>query len=256
MPCPEILTLEDADSTNRIAQDLIEQRCVSGTVVRALRQSGGRGQYGRSFSSPDGGLYFSLVLRPDIDPKRLSLITLTTGFACREVLHRECGLAAMIKWPNDLYLADRKVGGILCESRPDPDQAQPGYWVIVGVGLNVNSMPEDFPAELQPLLTTLRVATGRRFDCDALLKKLLHEITTQIGRLHQQHSAVLHQWQSYDYLFGKEIIHTAGTVRIAGRGQGIDGEGGYQLLDAAGHVHRIIGGQLQLSSAKVIPPPC
>ena len=110
-----ILAYDHLDSTNRVARELALEGCTAGTVVLAGSQSSGRGQYGRLFNSPVGGLYFTLVLVPDLPLNALPLITLATGLACRETIQAVTGLEPLIKWPNDLYLDHRKVAGILCE---------------------------------------------------------------------------------------------------------------------------------------------
>ncbi len=240
-----IITHEEADSTNLLAKQMIVQGYRHGSVVRALRQSSGRGQYGRPFASPSGGLYFSLILQPNLEPQCLPLATLATGLACREVLLSETGLEALIKWPNDLYLHDRKIAGILCESVSTPDQLDSQPWIVVGVGVNVNSLPSDFSPELRPLLTTLRASSDKMYDCDLLLTSLVQRIEQRIGMLSSNCVTVLDLWQSCDYLKAKQIVYTAGLVHLVGTGYGIDSTGAYQLVDSKGDVHRIIGGQVR-----------
>ena len=92
-----ILSYPHLDSTNRLARELVLEGCAIGTVVLADNQSSGRGQYGRVFSSPVGGLYFTLILAPDLPLSSLPLVTLATGLACRETLHEATGLSALIK---------------------------------------------------------------------------------------------------------------------------------------------------------------
>ena len=247
MVIPRIISYEEADSTNRIARELIAEGCHSGTVVRAGKQSSGRGQYGRVFSSPPGGLYFSLILQADLQPEILPLVTLATGLACREVILAETCLAAKIKWPNDLYLADRKVAGILCESVPDLQHSSfpPSTWAIIGVGLNVNSRHDDFPFELQPNITTLRICSSKTYDLDSFLLELVAAIVAKIGMLQYDRSKVLAQWQEHDYLLDQKVIYSSGPVSLEGTGYGIGPEGGYRIRDALGNVHSIISGQLK-----------
>lgn len=245
MGIAQIVACDEADSTNRIAREMIGSGCPAGTVVRAATQSGGRGQYGRMFSSPRGGLYFSLVLQPDLNPEVLPLITLATGVACRDIVWAETGLGARLKWPNDLYLADRKVGGILCESVPSHSAPQ-SAWVIVGVGLNVNSEPADFPAALRPLVTTLRACSGRMFAMEGLLRKLVTAIAAKVEALHRTPAEVLEQWQQLDYLLGKRVRYSSAANTMEGRGLGIGAEGGYLFQDDRGVIHTIIAGQVRL----------
>jgi BirA family transcriptional regulator, biotin operon repressor / biotin---[acetyl-CoA-carboxylase] ligase len=252
MGISRIICYDETDSTNLIARELIAEGCLSGTVVRAGRQSGGRGQYGRTFSSPPGGLYFSIVLQPDLQPEFLPLITLATGLAVCEVIMADTGLGAMIKWPNDLYIGDRKVAGILCESMPEPRRSSPPkHWIIIGVGLNVNSELCDFPSELHPILTTLRVCSERTYDLDIFFQELVEAIVASVGLVRHDRSRMLKQWQVHDYLFNKKIVYSSGAVSLEGVGQGIGPEGGYRLRDAQHNVHTIIGGQLRPHAGSV-----
>jgi len=240
-----IIFHDQTDSTNRLARDLLQEGYPDGTVVQAGQQSAGRGQYGRSFSSPPGGLYFSLLLRPNLDVDHLPLITLATGLACCQVIETYFQLQPRIKWPNDVYIQDRKVAGILCENSVAPPGVMSTSGVIIGVGLNVNAKVEDFPEDLRPLLTTLFSCTGKQVDLAALLHTLLLAIKTTVVALGNQTSALLDQWQQYDYLLGKKVIHTVGATTLHGIGSGIDPGGRYRLLDAQGVEHCIVGGQLR-----------
>ncbi|MBM9536850.1 biotin--[acetyl-CoA-carboxylase] ligase [Desulfobulbus alkaliphilus] len=243
-----IIFYDQTDSTNRIAFDLMRQGYPDGTVVQAGQQSAGRGQHGRRFSSPPGGLYFSLLLRPKFDVARLPLVTLVTGLACCQVIAAHLSLHPRLKWPNDIYLQGRKLAGILCENSVGPPGDPLASGVIIGVGLNVNVRLEDFPEDLQPLVTSLFTHTGKEEDLASLLQTLLAAIKGAVVALGKEASSLLHQWQQYDYLLGKKIEYTAGSTSLFGIGSGIDHTGRYCLLDAQGVKHHIIGGQLRISS--------
>ena len=135
------------ESTNTLAVSMAEQGAEHGTVIHADRQTGGRGRGGRQFESPAGGLYFSLILRPELDVSVLPLITLAAGTCLCTSIREIAAVPVMMKWPNDLYLYERKLAGILTESghirRGRAD------FVVIGVGLNVTTMPEQFSLELR-----------------------------------------------------------------------------------------------------------
>jgi BirA family transcriptional regulator, biotin operon repressor / biotin---[acetyl-CoA-carboxylase] ligase len=217
----------------------------AGTVVQAGQQSAGRGQYERTFSSPPGGLYFSLILRPVLEVQHLPLVTLATGLACCQEIEAKFELQPLIKWPNDLYIIDRKVAGILCE-RPASDPSDPlPSGVIIGVGLNINSEVDDFPVALRPLLTTIYTLTGKKIDLTPLLADVLAAITVAVASLSKDPRSLLRQWQRYDYLLNRNIVHTAGEAILRGVGLGVDHRGWYRLRDAHGEEHSIVGGQLR-----------
>ena len=148
---------ETLDSTNDLAKELAVQGAPEGTVVVAEAQTGGRGRLGREWDSPPGvGLYVSLVLRPMLPPMELPQITLTTAVAVVRAVRRVAGVAPGIKWPNDLLLNGKKLGGILTEMETESDRIR---HVVVGLGLNVNN--PGFPPELAATATSLTLTAGR-----------------------------------------------------------------------------------------------
>ncbi|MCW5198275.1 biotin--[acetyl-CoA-carboxylase] ligase, partial [Desulfobulbus sp. F3] len=122
-------------STSDVAAELARQGAEQGTVVHADYQTGGRGRNGRHFCSPSGGLYFSVILRPALEQTDLPLLTLAAGVGLCRGLMAAVSVHPQLKWPNDLYCADRKLGGILTES--GPLRAGLPEFVVIGVGINV-----------------------------------------------------------------------------------------------------------------------
>jgi len=247
-----IIYHDQIDSTNRVAKELAKEGKPAGTVVQAGQQSAGRGQYGRVFSSPPGGLYFSLILQPDLELEHLPLVTLATGLSCREVLQASFGLDTRIKWPNDIYLDHKKIAGMLCESVLVDSPEIGSSTVVVGVGLNVNSAVSDFPSELQPIVTTLFAHLNTKIQLPSLLILLVETISANVEMLSRDPQAILAQWQRYDYLQGQEVVHTAGSTTIVGTGRGLSAHGYYRILDLQGVEHRVPGGQLRLQTADAV----
>jgi BirA family biotin operon repressor/biotin-[acetyl-CoA-carboxylase] ligase len=241
-----IFFYDELDSTNRVAKELvIGGTACSGAVVCAAMQSAGRGQYGRSFNSPRGGLYFSLVLEPDIPPETFPLITLATGLACRNILHSTFHLHPSIKWPNDLYLDGKKVAGIICENLSFAQTASSRPQVVIGVGVNVNNAREDFLPEVQPLITTLFEHLHVMVDLEDLLDRFTGAITAHVEALRDERSRLLAEWQQYDFLFQKPVVYTRETVNLYGVGQGISPLGLYRIRDDEDVEYEVIGGQLR-----------
>lgn len=240
-----IISYPQIDSTNRVAKELAAEGKPSGTVVVAASQIAGRGQYGRSFNSPEGGLYFSLLLEPVIPTEKLPLITLATGLACRNVLHQSFNLQPLIKWPNDIYLGGKKTAGILCENIFLPHSPSNRKQVIIGVGINVNNRKEDFAAEVQPIITTLFEHLQVTVELEPLLALLLQAITTNVTRLLDESQLLLDEWQQYDLLFNKPVVHATEALIIHGIGKGISPQGLYVIQDEHGVEQRVIGGQLR-----------
>lgn len=162
------------ESTNLWARSLLDAEHIpEGALVLAGRQTGGRGRLGRRWSSPRGGLYFSIILRPTLDLQRASLLSLVLAVACARALEKFISYPCGIKWPNDVMIDGKKAGGILLEARGEMDRLD---YVVAGVGINVNLALHDFPEEVRGLATSLAVATKRNYDLNLLLAHLLNNL--------------------------------------------------------------------------------
>src|SRR5215207_4828660 len=141
------------DSTNTRARELAEADAPRGTVVTAGEQSEGRGRQGRSWGAPPGrALLYSAVLRP-LDRRHLLLPLSVPVAVCEAAESLRPDAACQIKWPNDIWLEQRKLAGILIEARP-----QDG-WAVIGVGLNLSITKEEFPPELRDTAMSLQEVT-------------------------------------------------------------------------------------------------
>ncbi|HSH14014.1 MAG TPA: biotin--[acetyl-CoA-carboxylase] ligase, partial [Desulfurivibrionaceae bacterium] len=230
-----------AASTNDEALALARGGAPSGTMVVAERQSRGRGRLGREWLSPPGvGLYCSLVLRPRLDPADLPKLTLGAGLAASRAVEAVTGLRPLLKWPNDLWLDEKKVGGILAEARFD--QASPV--VVLGVGLNVNTGEDLFPPELRGKVTSLLIHAGREFARSSLLAALWDEVLAMAARLEREGFAgILADWRERDATSGRELewLSQSGQV-VRGLSLGPDAEGLLRIRDGAGRVHEVLSG--------------
>jgi BirA family biotin operon repressor/biotin-[acetyl-CoA-carboxylase] ligase len=170
--------LEHTSSTNSTALTLAQDGAPDGTVVVAETQTLGRGRLGRPWYSPPGkNLYCSIVLRRSMSPKLisqwLSWVPLLSAVAVARAIQVISALRPSLKWPNDILLEHRKVGGLLCESS---GTGTANACVIVGIGLNVNMWRDTFPEDLRDLATSLAAEAGRPFDRAVLLATLLSEL--------------------------------------------------------------------------------
>ena len=169
---------ERLESTNRVAVALGQAGVEHGTLVLADAQTAGRGRMARSWFSPPGvNLYGFLVIRTTIDAPRLaawlSWLPLMAALGAAEAIDIVSTVPIAVKWPNDLLINERKVGGILCESGAS---AGAGPFQVIGIGINVNGVPEEFPDELRHIATTLRHETGGFIDRNRLAAQLMIEL--------------------------------------------------------------------------------
>jgi BirA family biotin operon repressor/biotin-[acetyl-CoA-carboxylase] ligase len=172
-------------STNREAVQLAQAKIEHGTVVIADSQTAGRGRLSRSWFSPPGtNLYCSIILRTGRPPERLaewlSWLPLISALAVAEAIEQVSSAQVSVKWPNDLLISERKVGGILCESGTG---AGSGPFQIIGIGLNVNGDRGDWPADLRDSATSIWQERKIVVDRNRLLAQLLHELEECLDEL-------------------------------------------------------------------------
>lgn len=173
----QLLRLEETDSTQAVARFLAEQGAPHGTLVWADRQTAGRGRLKRRWSSGPGGLYVSWVLRPDIPPSRLAALSVNAAEAAARAIAGHTGLKTAVKAPNDVYAegprGPRKVCGILAEASGGSRRVD---WVVLGIGVNANNALSGLPHA-----ASLKRLTGRSWDLEALLARLLRELSRRLA---------------------------------------------------------------------------
>ena len=219
------LHLRVAGSTNERARELAEQGAPSGTLVTAAAQTAGRGRRGRIWSAPEGkALLYSAILRP-LGPEH-SLLPLAVPLAVCEAVESLAPVECVIKWPNDVWIEQKKVGGILIEARP-PE------WAVIGVGVNVSIEPHEFPADLRWPATSVGHGATIEAACESLCEALGH--WTRAGR-----REILDAFRARDGLAGREVEWEEGS----GRALGIDDDGEL-LVELAG------GGRATLGAGEV-----
>jgi BirA family biotin operon repressor/biotin-[acetyl-CoA-carboxylase] ligase len=225
-----ILRLEEIASTNSLLLDNEDYLENHGLVAVARHQTGGRGRMGRRWASlPGAQLQFSLVLHPRLEQDDLPAVSLVAGLAVAEALEAQFGLRARLKWPNDVFLAGRKVCGILVEGRPGRG-GRPR--LVVGIGINCHGRAEDFPPELQAVVTTLAQAVGGPVDAEALLQNLLARLDDLLRRLEGGEKAVLlAEWTRRALLEGQRVRMSTGDGAREAVPLGLSAEG-YLILQA------------------------
>src|SRR5271163_1313337 len=230
------------DSTNRVAFDLGHAGEPEGAVVVAEEQTAGRGRAGRAWHSERGtGIYVTLLLRPRLAPVQAPLLTMMAGISAQTAVAAVTGLRVDLKWPNDLLIGGKKVGGILTEMHAEPTLVR---FVIVGIGLNVNQ--EKFPGELGALATSLRLETGKQVSRLELLVRLLREFENDYNRfVREGPAAITEKFEAVSsYARGKRVRVTNGTESFAGTTAGLGPEGLLQVKRDDGELVTVISGDV------------
>jgi len=154
----KIMHLQTVDSTNLEARRQAIEGSDDGLLILCENQTLGRGRLGRSWNSSGDAIAMSLLLRPEIDASRVSMITIIAAMAVRDAIYEVTGLQTDIKWPNDIKYQDKKLVGILSESVFRGNE----FFTILGIGINVNN--ESFPEEIRGIASSLRLECGRSFE--------------------------------------------------------------------------------------------
>jgi BirA family biotin operon repressor/biotin-[acetyl-CoA-carboxylase] ligase len=215
---------DEIESTNLEAKTLALKGAPEGTVVVAEVQSAGRGRLGRRWTSPAGkGLLFSVVLRPSLPMSQAHLLTIVAAVAAAEAIEKHVAARVAIKWPNDLFIGDRKVGGILMEVAGESDEID---WVVLGMGLNVNTEYSELPVALRRTATSLKVVGGELVDRSDVLAALLLSLEAQYKAvLRGGFESALTAFRERDYLLARTISVETRQGPVVGAAAGIDDRG-------------------------------
>ena len=228
--------LRRTDSTNDRARDLAGANAPSGTVVTAAEQDAGRGRHGRRWSAPPGtALLYSALLRP-LD-RRHRLLPLSVPLAVCEAVESLAPVACGVKWPNDVWIGDRKAAGILIEARP-PD------WAVIGVGVNLAVPDDGFPADLRWPATSVGHGTTPAAAAVAL--------NTALGRwVEAAPERVVEEFAARDALRGREVGWEGGGEPASGAGvaAGIDADGNLLVRTKGGAQVSLGAGEVSLRLA-------
>lgn len=233
----------EMDSTNIQAKRLGEHDAVNGTVVVTERQTAGRGRRGKSWVSPVGNCYFSVLLRPEVLVDRASIITLVSAMALAKAIKQVTALDTMIKWPNDVIANGKKLCGILTESSTDLEYIN---YAVVGIGINTNQT--DFPEEIKDMASSIRLETGKKVNRAELLGTFLNVFETyyetfleteDLTKLSEEYNCLLVNR-------GREVkIIEKETERIL-TAVGIDDKGGLIVENSNGQRETIISGEVSV----------
>lgn len=229
--------LRVTSSTQDELRRLAEAGAPEGAVVVADHQTQGRGRQGRSWiDEPGANLLFSVLLRPEISPARIPQLSLLTAVAAADALGAATGVAIRIRWPNDLLVGERKVGGILAEAAALGERVA---YVLLGVGINVNQTA--FPPDLSVRATSLALEVGHSLGREVLLEALLGSLDRWYARyLWEGFSPVREGWRQAAVTLGQRV-NGAGVAGIA---EDLDSDGALVVRTAKGELVRLVAGEL------------
>ncbi len=195
-----------------------------GTVILAGKLTGGNGRFDREWFAPPGGVWLALAWADTLLPEYGRLLPLAVGSACCQAV-RSCGVEAHVKWVNDIHVAGRKIGGILCETFTGGAAAD--RYHLIGIGINANNI--DFPPDLQATATSMHAVLGRPVDLDGFARRLLAFLSYHLGLVHyceelelrrgpdergaRQENLVVGTWRRFSDTLGRRVMYGYDVVR-------------------------------------------
>lgn len=188
-------------STQTDAMNYAKDNGICNSVFITDRQITGRGRFSRSWFSTEKSLTFSVLFCPKITPSQIPFINYAAALAMKQVMS-QIGLAAELKWPNDLLVRGQKICGILSETSKNQNKS---FFVITGVGLNVNNAPSDFPREIAKSSTSFKIETGKNFSREKILADFIHYFEKQIELLQQSPVEFLALYSKYCDTLGQYV---------------------------------------------------
>lgn len=235
------------ESTNVTAVAAAKDGAAEGTVIVAAKQEGGHGRMKRVWNSPLGGLWFTVILRPQIDPRFVAQVTLLAGVAVTQALRRLYATDAVkIKWPNDLLLNGKKVCGILSELQLNENGTID--YAVVGIGVNVALKAEDFPAALQDAAASLNVSLHKNYTCREVLDAILQDFSSLYKEwLEKGAEAVLPTWRKLNCTLGKNVlVKDNDKVIFSGEAIAVDEVGALLVRDEKGITQSFDFGEISI----------
>jgi BirA family biotin operon repressor/biotin-[acetyl-CoA-carboxylase] ligase len=224
---------EEASSTMEIAKEMAHKGCPDFTVVIAGRQTKGRGRLDRVWISDPGGLYFTIVLRPQIPIMLSSRVSFLASMTMARLLRQRFDIDAMVKWPNDILVNERKLCGMLTELEAEADAV---HFINIGIGINVNNDP----SQLEPRATTLNVILGKPVSKKEFLAGFLDEFEAQMKTADLKH--VVSEWKNYTVTLNRHVRIVTNQETSEGTAVDVNENGALILKLADGSLKEILYG--------------
>ena len=228
-------------STNTIIKGLVPSGLPDGFVLAAEKQTSGRGRLGRSFESPEGGLYLSMLLYPRCQPEETATLTPCAAVAVSRAIEKVCGVSPEIKWPNDLKIGGKKLCGILTESSSYCGRR----YVVIGIGINVNTKITELAPEMREIAASLYETTGKVTELGALTAGIVRELDAMYESWKADKSYCLDEYRKRCGSIGCDIWLLQNGERIKARSLDVDGSFAL-IVEENGERRRIDFGEISI----------
>ena len=231
-----LLRFDAVDSTNEVAKLLLGQGAEEGTILVAKRQHAGKGRHGRAWTSPPGGLYVSLVIRPE--PAYVTTLGLLAGIPVVKAL-RHFGVFASLKWPNDVVFMEKKIGGILSEGVYRGDR----FYAVVGVGVNTGIDLDRLPEDVRARATSVKREVAEYVDNDDFLEYMMKHFEDIVSKFRTgTRDRLIKDYRGLCTTIGKEVVVSTSEGKVRGKAYDVTPLGALVVMDAQGRKTEVVDG--------------
>ncbi|MDD1723930.1 MAG: biotin--[acetyl-CoA-carboxylase] ligase [Methanospirillum sp.] len=234
---------ESIPSTIWYGKDLAEQGGIeemNGMVIIAEEQTGGIGRMGRAWVSPAGGIWVTIILQPKIPIDHLFMLTLAASVSVARVLRKMYDIGALIKWPNDIIIGDKKVGGILLELGAEGNLVE---YCLVSIGIDANIKVESMSQSIRTTMTSISEEINQEVDRAVLLAAILKEFESRYDMISQgEYDAVTREWKNFSSTIGRRVRIVTLRTQFEGEAVDVDPNGALVVKKDNGKIERIIAG--------------
>jgi BirA family biotin operon repressor/biotin-[acetyl-CoA-carboxylase] ligase len=235
----KFIVFDEISSTNIKAKELAQDEAAEGTVVIAQMQKSGKGRFDRVWESPDGGLYLSIILKPDVSPDKATLLSLVAALAVSKTI-RKYGISAAIKWPNDVRVNKKKIAGILLESEVIENHL---CYVILGIGVNLNIDVNLFSKELKDAVTSLSHKLHSTVDYHKFLENLLLSLSEYYTMfINGEFDRIVSEWKILSDTIDQRVHIVTSSDEILGKAYDVDKSGFLLVITDTGEYRKIMSG--------------
>jgi len=234
-----LLRFDVVDSTNEVAKLLLGHGADEGTVILAKRQSAGKGRHGRAWASPAGGLYVTLVLRPE--PQYVTTLGLLAGIPVVKAL-RHHGVFANLKWPNDVVFMEKKIGGILSEGVYRGD----AFYAVIGIGVNTGVDLDRLPEDVRARATSVKREVAEYVDNDDFLDYMMKHFEDIVSKFRTgTRDRLIKDYRGLCTTIGRDVVVATAKGKVAGRAYDITPLGALVVMDSAGAKKEVVDGTVE-----------
>jgi BirA family biotin operon repressor/biotin-[acetyl-CoA-carboxylase] ligase len=234
---------ESTPSTISVAKQLLateDPEKLNGLVIIAEEQTGGVGRMGRAWVSPTGGIWITAILKPEIPVDHVFMLTMAGAVAVARAIRKEYDLGALIKWPNDIYIGDKKVAGLLLELSAEADTI---HYCLLGIGVDANISPQELVSSVKGNVTSLSAEIGHDVDRAALLARILKEFESRYLLIEsREYDPVIREWKSLSCTIDHRVRISTLKSTFEGEAIDIDEYGALIIRKDNGRVERVIAG--------------